>query len=128
MNESLIVTWNKKVTNSDTVYILGDFAWKNPKPFIERLNGNKIFIIGGHDKKLHGEKLMEIRVDKTWFVLCHYPLYSWNKEYYGSIHLHGHIHNHPIEIKHNRINVCVDVWQYAPVSLEQIYSINRNRV
>jgi len=124
MNSALVNNWNEVVKSNDTVYVLGDFAWKNPKPFIEWLKGNKIFIIGGHDKKLKGEALVEIKLNDIWFVLCHFPLYSWNKEYYGSIHLHGHNHNNPIEYKRNRINVGVDVWNFYPVSIEKIIELS----
>lgn len=120
MNRVIIDRWNKCISKDDTVYVLGDFAWKDPRPFIEQLNGNKIFVPGGHDKKIPGSPLLEVRINGIWFILCHYPLYSWNREYYGSIHLHGHIHNIPIEYKRNRINVGVDVWNFYPVSMEQI--------
>ena len=125
MNDTLIQNWNNVVASDDTVYVLGDFAWKNPKPHIDELNGDIIFIIGGHDKKLKGEKLLEIQIDQQWFILCHYPLYSWNKEYYGSIHLHGHNHNNPIEEKRNRINVGVDVWDFYPVPLNEILKLKK---
>ena len=128
MNDTLVQNWNNVVANDDTIYVLGDFAWKNPSPYIEELNGNIAFIIGGHDKKLTGEKLLEVQIDQQWFVLCHYPLYSWNKEYYGSIHLHGHNHNNPIEYKRNRINVGVDMCDFYPVSLNDILKLKKEQV
>ena len=112
----------------DLVYILGDFAWKNPTPFIKQLNGNKIFVPGGHDKKIKGDMLQEVKIYDRWFVLCHYPLYSWNREYYGSIHLHGHTHNNPIEYKRNRVNVGVDIWNFYPASIEQIIDFARDSI
>ena len=121
MNNALVNNWNSVVEDSDTIYILGDFSFKNPTPYIKRLKGNKIFIIGNHDhKKTKGRKLMEPKIDGQRFILCHYPLLQWRQEYYGSIHLHGHNHNNPIEYKKNRINVGVDIWNYTPVSAEQI--------
>ena len=123
MDNHIVWAWNYYVSNEDTVYVLGDFAWRNPKPYIDRLKGNIIFIRGGHDKKSLGDMLVEVKINDIWFILCHYPLYSWNKEYYGSIHLHGHVHNSSIEPKRNRINVSVDVWDFVPVSLEQIFAI-----
>ena len=124
MDNALIERWNSVVSKSDTVYVLGDFAWKNGKSYAERLVGNKIFLLGDHDKQMTGERLSILKLNNIWFTLCHWPLYSWNKQYYGSIHLHGHIHNNPIEHKDNRINVGVDVWDFYPVSLEQIISIS----
>ena len=126
MNESIVDRWNGVVDKDDIIYCLGDFAWKNPNPYIERLKGNIIFILGGHDKKLKGANLLEVKHQEHTFVLCHYPMYSWNKEYYGSIHLHGHIHNNPIEYKHNRINVSVDVWDFRPVPIDRIIAISEN--
>jgi len=63
MNKSLIVNWNRKVTNYDTVYVLGDFAWKNPAPYIEQLNGEKLFIRGSHDKKIDAPYMRIIKPD-----------------------------------------------------------------
>ena len=123
MDAILIDSWNKVVSKNDTIYVLGDFAWKNGKRYASQLNGNKIFLVGDHDKQITGEKLMIVQLQGRWFTLCHWPLYSWNKQYYGSIHLHGHVHNNPIEPKQNRINVGVDVWNYTPVSIEQIIGI-----
>lgn len=68
-------------------------------------------------------------------VMCHYPMASWEKSHYGSLHLHGHVHNSwgelgmassddiqlpPGEKKGKRINVGVDVWDFYPVSLETL--------
>ena len=79
------------------------------------------FIIGNHDKEnqlksacastrhnvlgiYHEKKLVG-----TTFVMFHYPIENWNKKHYGSIHLHGHIHNgrNKLDIE-NRHNVCFD--------------------
>ena len=37
MDETLIRNWNAKVTNGDTVYILGDLLFRNEKPAEEYL-------------------------------------------------------------------------------------------
>ena len=34
MDETLIRNWNAKVTNGDTVYILGDLLFRNEKPAV----------------------------------------------------------------------------------------------
>ena len=57
MKEELIARWNAKVNQNDTVYVLGDFAWKGSKASIDdinnivkSLNGKKHLIIGNHDE------------------------------------------------------------------------------
>jgi calcineurin-like phosphoesterase family protein len=120
MDNALIAIWNNVVSKNDTIYILGDFSWRNGQKYAIKLNGNKIFLMGDHDKQITGERLSILKINNIWFTLCHWPLHSWNKQYYGSIHLHGHIHNNPIEPKPNRINVGVDVWDFAPVSIDTI--------
>jgi calcineurin-like phosphoesterase family protein len=123
MDNALIANWNNVVSKNDTIYILGDFSWRNGQKYAIKLNGNKIFLMGDHDKQITGERLSILKINNIWFTLCHWPLHSWNKQYYGSIHLHGHIHNNPIEPKPNRINVGVDVWDFAPVSIDTILDI-----
>ena len=51
MNEALIASWNARVGKNDLVYHLGDFAWGDWRPILERLNGDIILISGGHDKR-----------------------------------------------------------------------------
>lgn len=53
MDETLIRNWNAKVTNGDTVYILGDLLFRNEKPaeeYLKQLKGKKHPIIGNHDR------------------------------------------------------------------------------
>ena len=48
MDETLIRNWNAKVTNGDTVYILGDLLFRNEKPaeeYLKQLKGKKHPII-----------------------------------------------------------------------------------
>ena len=45
MKLELIARWNARVTNDDTVYILGDFCWGKAPEWIKLLavlNGNKV--------------------------------------------------------------------------------------
>lgn len=101
--EWLIELWNKQVRPRDKVWHLGDFCFsRKPEDWIKilsRLNGQKFFIKGNHDS---GEALRGARV--TWyeykrlkredqeFVLFHFPIASWDKQRFWSIHLHGHSH------------------------------------
>ena len=53
MNNALIDNWNSVVKNDDLVIHLGDFALgrtiQDIKKHLDKLNGNKILILGNHD-------------------------------------------------------------------------------
>lgn len=77
--------WNERVTNEDTVYVLGDAFWKNEEnsvKIIQRLNGHKHLIRGNHDR-VHGrlrfhwesiEQYAEINDRNTLVIMSHYPI------------------------------------------------------
>lgn len=110
MHECIEKKWNDKVTNGDTVYILGDCVWKLDKNIISmfaRLKGKKILILGNHDNHSLKDRRFSILFDEIVsykeitdnangknhnLVLSHYPIFSWNKCYKGSILLYGHTH------------------------------------
>lgn len=105
MTEHLINAWNEKITSDNTkIWHLGDFCFgkaKDTANIARRLKGDITFIVGNHDYSDHREVLSdfgevkyydEVKYEKKFFVLCHYPIASWNKQGRGSIHLHGHSH------------------------------------
>ena len=52
MDEEIISNWNSRVTNGDTVFILGDMMFRNkrePSEYLKRLKGHKILVLGNHD-------------------------------------------------------------------------------
>jgi calcineurin-like phosphoesterase family protein len=52
MNATIIEKWNKRVTDKDEVYVLGDFSWakgEQTNKFLDQLNGYKYLIRGNHD-------------------------------------------------------------------------------
>ena len=52
MNDYIISNWKRKVSNGDTVYVLGDFALGNIKTATETISGlpgKKILLMGNHD-------------------------------------------------------------------------------
>lgn len=104
-DDFLIDAWNSTVSKSDTVYHLGDFAWRGKELFkvvARKLNGNIHLIRGNHDDRLNRiqnakvfasvSDIKQVTIDKQKFVLCHYPILSWPAAHHGSIHLHGHCH------------------------------------
>lgn len=58
--------WNETVNPQDTVYYLGDFAmqFRSAEYWAPRLNGEKVMVIGNHDKAWPYRKGYEIYVQK----------------------------------------------------------------
>lgn len=137
MNETLINNFNEVVKQNDIVYILGDLTYRIKKQeadeLIARLNGKKVLVLGNHDIKYDPDLFEEIcnykelKYNKVKFCLMHFPIRSWNKMEYGSIHLHGHEHNkreYNQKMKKDNVrcfDVGVDANNYYPVSLKQIF-------
>ena len=122
-DEELIARYNSKVKPNDLVYFLGDIGFGSIpylKSVISKLNGNKILILGNHDKHSKNAYLsmgflvvchgMEIKVGKTRLVLSHYPyrkpwwkvIFPWqykerdrHKRPFnnGRWLMHGHVHS-----------------------------------
>ena len=134
MNEGLINNWNSVVASNDTVYHIGDFGFgKLDKliPIFKRLNGQKILIRGNHDKdstKLPWAFIKdgyELRYKDKVFILHHFPYLSWDKQFYGSINIHGHVHGKQLQsdLSVLRFDVGVDANNYTPVSIDIIVDI-----
>ncbi len=141
MENIMVDKWNKKVTEHDNVYILGDFAFKGANmkmndivTLLKRLNGNKFLIVGNHDKD-YVDKLREYGIigiadmheiydGDEYVVMCHYPLEIWNHKHHNAIHLHGHTHkselDHEDYTTQNRYNVGCMWFNYEPVTLQEI--------
>jgi calcineurin-like phosphoesterase family protein len=66
-------------------------------------------------------------------VLCHYPMRSWNKSHWGSwmccAHSHGGLAASLPESTEGGLllDVGVDVWNYHPVSYEQVKSVMKKK-
>lgn len=125
MNETLIERWNKVVKANDTVYHLGDFAYKgkkNPIEYLNQLNGSKILCQGNHDPLMWGHKYYEFKEANRLFVLCHYPIEEWNGYFRGAVHIRCHTHKPALVSAERRFNVTVEATNYTPISLEEILS------
>lgn len=152
MNHEIIARHNSVVSNNDTVYYLGDFSFGKTDQTIEvlkQLNGQKNLILGNHDFKRIKEGMHrcfgfiknyhEIKYEGNMYVLFHFPILSWNKVHYGSIHLHGHSHgNLNVKISpvfnpafyyydQRALDVGVDVHDYYPIEITQVSTIMKNR-
>ena len=140
MNEALIANWNGTVGADDTVYIVGDFAYRSPvsmEPVLRILKGTKHLILGNHDvrwfKNIKPEehfasvsRLLEIDDSGVHVTLCHFPMLEWSRSHRGSVHIHGHIHNNRHDRAYgilqglNAYNAGVDVNGFKPATLEQL--------
>lgn len=128
MDWVLIENWNSRVSRGDTTYVVGDFAFTDNDPYLARLNGQKILVKGNHDhrnriKKTTRwstiERMIEITLDDTPIVLCHYGLRVWNRSHYGALHFYGHSHG-GLPGDSQSTDVGVDCWDFRPVSLAEI--------
>ena len=145
MNETLIANWNKKVTDEDDIWVLGDFCYrseKDPSFYLKQLKGKKHLIIGNHDKVTVNtdsalnyfdsvERLKHIKDREYNVILCHFPLADWNAKHRGSYHVYGHIHNNKDEVyefmkqQERALNAGCMINNYEPVTLEELLENNR---
>lgn len=135
MNEYLIQEHNKIVRPNDFVYYLGDLVFKNAdiNKLMNRLNGHWFLIRGNHDNNIGNndknfgwvKDRYELRVGNRYFVLDHYPLLSWDKQFHGSIQLHGHTHQKTqlTQPGKRQVHVGVDAWDFKPVHIDQIMDL-----
>lgn len=110
MHDVMLRRWNAKVTNADTVYILGDVSMRGRNDaliaLVAQLKGKKVLICGNHDdltdyryKQLFEDirdykELSESFGGQSYkLVLFHYPILMWKDQHKGTILLYGHTHN-----------------------------------
>lgn len=149
MNESMIEAWNSVVTKDDEVYHLGDVAYKmNPtqlNSILSRLNGKIYLIHGNHDKpkqlKHSWDRFEWVKSEFNFeyeyegavykFVLYHFPIYSWDQMWRGSIHVCGHSHMNSNDFFDNCpariINVSCELLDYKPISIVEVIEKMRNK-
>jgi calcineurin-like phosphoesterase family protein len=136
MENSLLTELTVKVKPGDDVYLLGDIVFSDPGNFLDKLMylpGNYHLIKGNHDhKKTTRHPLWEsvrdyheLKHPETdhKIVLCHFPIESWNKSRYGSLHFHGHTHNnasHEIRPIENRWDVGYDATSRFINTLDEV--------
>lgn len=131
MDAVMIERWNSLVKPNDIIYVLGDFCWGRPEKYVEQLNGEKHLILGNHDRQSIGvyrqnftsvDNYKEIKIPGNSVCLEHYPIYQWNRRYYGSLHCHGHCHGLKTS-DCRRMDVGVDTNNFYPYNLDEIITI-----
>lgn len=112
-DQLIIDNWNRVVTNSDTVYILGDIGRIGSSKdneylckCISILKGKKVCILGNHDDGLKDIRLRQLFTEvcdrkdiidnyngmSHKLVLSHSPELFWWNQHKGTILLYGHLH------------------------------------
>ncbi len=126
MDRGLIARWNERVSENDEVWHLGDFCWKDPRPYLPKLNGRKHLVTGNHEPMARTavgwasvQPYKELSLGGDLLVLFHYGLRVWNRSHHGAIHLYGHSHGR-LPGDSQCCDVGVDCWDLRPVSLDEI--------
>ena len=124
MDSEIIRRWNERVKPHDTVIHLGDFGFlrgdRNQEYYLSQLNGNLVLVAGNHDGNNSVHTITQSIVVKhggiDWWCQ-HHPSYLYTRN------MCGHVHNKwRVERRFDRVcvNVGIDVWDYRPVSIEEI--------
>jgi calcineurin-like phosphoesterase family protein len=142
MNAHLIDRWNSVVKPDDYVFHLGDVFEYGcfDSDILEMLNGNKVLVMGNHDDLtpetyssyfahvFEESAFGRIDVDPAngWtqipIELSHRPMKSEMMMSETMLNFHGDIHK-KWKINGPHINVGVDVWDYQPVSEEDLAAL-----
>ncbi|MGE6229574.1 metallophosphoesterase [Paenibacillus chitinolyticus] len=129
MTDVMIQKWNAAVGSEDKVFHLGDFSFLNQErtqEIVGKLNGYKFLVLGNHDRGRSRSWWLDAGFDevseypvlyKDFFLLSHEPVYM--NKHMPYVNVHGHIHGQKYEGK-NYFNVCVEHWDYTPLTFEQI--------
>jgi calcineurin-like phosphoesterase family protein len=152
MHETIIKNWNSVVNENDIVFNLGDLCFGTTelaKEIVFKLNGKIHYVIGNHDNykdilNLNRFETVSDLIDlnisgsqvtkNLHMVLCHYPIYSWNRAHHNSYHIHGHTHGslHHGEsadyyIGRRVIDVGCNLINYTPITyLDAIEKMEEN--
>lgn len=135
MNQVMIQNWNSVVRPEDTVYHLGDFAYKCSSGMIRsifrQLNGEIILVKGNHDGNVLKVNKTENRFKSVegwlsfeyngWkYFLCHFPVFGWHHKEKGAIQIHGHMHGMPTFTHPRKLDVSVEAINYIPILLDTV--------
>jgi calcineurin-like phosphoesterase family protein len=147
MHEAFVLNWNSVVPKDGTTIILGDLAMGGSEKaeqvyeILKELNGEIYLVPGNHDNYIFKHKgimerivvlpqLYEFYLDNQYIVMCHYPLYSWNKMGHNSWMLHGHQHGRG-NLKTGKIldiGISSPGYDFSPLSYEKVKGIMDEKV
>jgi calcineurin-like phosphoesterase family protein len=157
MNSTIVNNINDVVGQEDILIHLGDWSFggfDKIREFRNRLICQDIrLILGNHDYHIENnrENIQEIFTsvsqyevleviaptshpifgpnNKYEFVLCHYPIASWNNMNKGRMHLHGHVHlpKHQRMSGGKSIDIGMDGNNLKPYELREVVSLLKDK-
>ena len=139
MNEYMVKKWNDKVTNTDTVIVIGDLSLgksRETMELLDALKGKICLIRGNHDKYLDAadfdgrrfewvDSYREITDSQKQVVLSHYPIMFYNGQYRlrhnktpKTYMLYGHVHETRDEVLLQKFIKEIQATEYYPIHSE----------
>lgn len=128
MDQVILDRINETVGADDTLYILGDFAFRGGKPadYVSRINCQDLhLILGNHDKRTNYiDQMSAARIDVGFtsvqeikeiiycnqrIYLSHYAHRVWPASHKGSWMLYGHSHSKLDHEDRNSVRKTLDV-------------------
>jgi calcineurin-like phosphoesterase family protein len=145
MNAKILENINATVGKDDILYILGDLCMSNEvndayvSEWLKAIRCNNIIIImGNHDKASRLRILKEKKIIANWhyskiindtafgldfcIALFHHPVIDYHSGKEAATCFHGHSHGYLKQHPPDLFDVGVDVWDFKPVTAEQVLS------
>lgn len=141
MDSKMIYNFNNIVHPDDISIWVGDVSFRGAREthdLVNRCNGYKILIVGNHDIEKDGKikpaasfnevhLLMKYQVADINLIFTHYPIDELHEQW-TNVHGHEHISSHsPYRDSNQHINVCCELHNYTPISLDLILNWVRDR-
>ena len=126
MDETMIENYNCLVSPDDTCFMLGDFGMDKKRrlfDILDRLNGEKILLMGSHDRVFSKRTIIHkivVKFEEHMIAMTHTP-YDYDERCHFT--LCAHIHRrwkYSFKDDHLLINAGVDQWNFCPVNLHQV--------
>ncbi|MCS4092608.1 hypothetical protein [Rhizobium sp. BK176] len=140
MDAAIVRRINDRVSASDILYIVGDFAISSDPEYVRHLfhqiRSRKVLIVGNHDLDRKG-RVRKILVDLPWdqpptaalethddscrIYLHHYGCRTWPAAHHGSYHLFGHSHGNLPPLGRSRdVGIDCPDMHFAPATFREL--------
>ncbi|MDK2600517.1 metallophosphoesterase [Bacillus stercoris] len=137
MDEYMIESWNKVVSENDIVIHVGDVILakaKKAKEILSRLNGRKILVLGNHDhfSKKKWKNLGFDPYERYFFkdyLITHIPfdevpLRVAVENGFIKGNIHGHVHSQNSHLDQELYKCCcVELISYTPILFEEFIGL-----